>query len=253
MTDEPFVWSPERYGEHARFVSDLGMSVVDLLAPRPGERILDLGCGDGALTLHIVAAGSTVVGVDSSPDMVAAARARGLDARVESGTALPYAAAFDAVFSNAALHWMLDLERVIVEVHRSLVAGGRFVGEFGAHGNVATIVEALHTALDRRGISVASPWRFPHPAEFEALLRASGFDVGAVSSFPRPAALPGDVGAWLETLAGPYLVAVPRPERASFVAEVVDALRPDLCDDAGGWSADYVRLRFSATKPAAPD
>jgi len=145
-------WDPQTYAQHARFVSDLGSPVVDLIAPRPGERILDLGCGDGALTEKLVAAGASVVAVDASAEQVAGARARGLDARVARGEALPFVSEFDAVFSNAALHWMREAAAVISSVHRALRPGGRFVAEMGGAGNVAAIRSALVSALGHRGI-----------------------------------------------------------------------------------------------------
>jgi trans-aconitate methyltransferase len=143
-------WSPEQYAQQARFVSDLGMPVVELLAPRAGERILDLGCGDGSLTKKLVEMGCQVVGVDASHAMVAAAQALGLDARVMDGQSLPFAQEFDAVFSNAALHWMPRADVVIAGVWQSLKPGGRFVGECGGSGNTATVVHALAHALHRR-------------------------------------------------------------------------------------------------------
>ncbi len=129
-------WDPERYARNARFVSDLGMPVVHLLAPRPGERILDLGCGDGVLAAKLTAMGCEVVGVDASEMQVAAARKLGVDARVMAGEALPFREEFDAVFSNAALHWMLRPDEVIAGVWRALRRGGRFVAEMGGHGSV---------------------------------------------------------------------------------------------------------------------
>jgi len=142
-------WDPDRYACNARFVADLGEPVVDLLAPQPGERILDLGCGDGALTERLVALGAAVVGVDASDDQVAAARGRGLDARVMDGARLSFADEFDAVFSNAAMHWMRDLAAVAAGVKRALRPGGRFVGEMGGAENVAKVSEALLSAHDR--------------------------------------------------------------------------------------------------------
>lgn len=145
-------WSPEQYAKHARFVSTLGVPVIGLLSPNRGESILDLGCGDGALTMKLMELGCTVVGVDSSADMVAAAKSLGLNAHVIDGESLRFTSEFDAVFSNAALHWMKDPERVITGVWRSLKPGGRFVGEFGGYGNVATIVRAIESALSSRGL-----------------------------------------------------------------------------------------------------
>jgi trans-aconitate methyltransferase len=242
-------WNPAQYGKNAKFVSDLGVSVVELLSPRSGERILDLGCGDGALTIKLVELGCTVVGVDSSAEMVNAAKSLGLDARVVDGQSLQFTNEFDAVFSNAALHWMKYPGSVISGVWHALKPRGRFVGEFGGYGNVAAIVTALESALSSRGMVVASPWFFPRPKEYSELLEARGFEVNTINLIPRPTLLPGDVGGWLETFAQPYTSALPAIDRRRFISEVVEALRKVLCDANGDWRADYVRLRFIATKP----
>ena len=245
-------WDPERYARNARFVADLGAPVVELLAPRAGERVLDLGCGDGALTERLVELGCEVVGVDASAEQIAAARARGLDARVLPGEALAFAAEFDAVFSNAALHWMKNADVVIDGVWRALRPGGRFVGECGGDGCVAQIVAALATALARRGLDAAAlnPWYFPTTEDYGARLTARGFAVESIALIPRPTPLPGEIDGWLETFAESFTAAVAPAARPAFLAEVRDALRPRLCDAAGQWTADYVRLRFRATKPA---
>ena len=242
-------WNPEQYGKNARFVSDLGMPVVELLSPQSGERILDLGCGDGALSLKLVDLGCRVVGVDSSAEMIRAAKSLGLDANVADGQSLIFDNEFDAVFSNAALHWMKEPEQVIAGVWRTLKPGGRFVGEFGGYDNVATIVTALKSALSARGEADPNPWYFPRPGEYRKLLEARGFEVKAIDLIPRSTLLPGDVGGWLETFAQPYTSVLPVVKRHGFIAEVVAALRPVLCDTSGDWRADYVRLRFAATKP----
>ena len=241
-------WSADRYRSHAAFVPALGRGVVELLAPRRGERILDLGCGDGALTEALVAAGAEVVGIDASADMVAAARQRGIDARVVDATALDFDGAFDAVFSNAALHWMTDADAVIAGVGRALTPGGRFVGEFGGAGNVAAITVALLAVLGRRGLDAeaAIPWFFPTAAAYRQRLEHHGFTVTFIELFPRPTPLPGGMDGWLETLAAPVLGALPPDERAAARDEAVALLRPALCDEAGQWTADYVRLRFAA-------
>ena len=149
-------WSAQRYAETAHFVPTLGAPVLELLMPAAGEHILDLGCGDGVLTERIAAAGATVVGVDAAPDMVAAAQARGLDARVVAGQHLAFDDEFDAVFSNAALHWMRPPEAVLAGVYRALKPGGRFVGEMGGHNNTAAIMVAIRAVLARRGLDAAS-------------------------------------------------------------------------------------------------
>jgi len=251
MSQQPQTWDPERYARNARFVSDLGAPVVELLAPRAGERILDLGCGDGALTEKLERLGCRVVGVDASAAQVAAARARGLEAHVASGEQLDFDDEFDAVFSNAALHWMRQADRVIDGVWRALAPGGRFVGELGGDGCVATIVAALAAALERRGHDprAANPWYFPTVEDYRARLEARGFAVESIKLIPRPTPLPGDVTGWLETFAESFSGVLPAGERAAFLAEVQDDLRASLCDADGRWTADYVRLRFRATRP----
>ncbi|NOS80601.1 MAG: methyltransferase domain-containing protein [Nitrospira sp.] len=246
---QPQHWDPAQYAEHARFVSDLGMPVVELLSPRPGEDILDLGCGDGALTLKLSQLGCRVVGVDASPEMVAASNALGLTAQVMDGQTLTFINEFDAVFSNAALHWMTRPKDVIAGVWRALKPGGRFVGEFGGYGNVDAIITAIEASLFSRRVTVASPWFFPRPEEYRALLEAVGFSVEHLTLLPRPTPLPGDMGGWLQTFAHPYTSALPAIERPRCISQIVTALRPVLCDATGNWHADYVRLRFSATKP----
>lgn len=241
-------WNPTQYDKNARFVSDLGMPVVELLAPKAGERILDLGCGDGALSIKLVELGCSVVGVDSSAEMIAAAKLRGLDAHVLDGQSLQFANEFDAVFSNAALHWMKDPECVIAGVWWALKSGGRFVGEFGGYGNIATIVTAIESALSSRGKLIKSPWYFPHPEEYRQRLEERGFEVNTIDLIPRPTLLPGDVSGWLETFARPYILALPAVDRQSFITEVVTTLNQILCDENGQWKADYVRLRFYAKK-----
>ena len=245
-------WDPDRYARNARFVADLGQPVVELLAPRSGERILDLGAGDGALSEKIQAMGASLLCVDASPDQIEAARRRGLEAEVVDGAALKYEAAFDAVFSNAALHWMNRPEPVIDGVWRALKPGGRFVGEMGGAGNVARIVGALESAMDRRGLDGKSfnPWFFPSPETYGGLLEARGFRVRSAELIPRPTPLPGAMVDWLWTFAECFIKQLPETEHEGYLAEVSAALEPELRDAEGRWSADYVRLRFAADKPA---
>jgi SAM-dependent methyltransferase len=241
-------WEAGRYATHARFVADLGAPVLDLLAPRTGERILDLGCGDGALTEKLAALGCSVVGVDAAPDMIAAARARGLDARVMDGEGLDFEDEFDAVFSNAALHWMRRPADVIAGVRRALRPGGRFVGEFGGHTNVAAIIVALIAVLDRRGIdgAAAIPWYFPTSEAYRDELERQGFAVESIELIPRPTPLPTDMAGWLETFAEGIFSGLAPQERPAARDETIALLRSCLCDTKGRWTADYVRLRFAA-------
>src|SRR5271154_187946 len=172
-------WDPERYARNARFVSDLGAPVFELLAPMRDERILDLGCGDGVLTAKLAAMGCRAIGVDASPEQVEAAKKLGVEAQVVDGEHLNFDNEFDAVFSNAALHWMRSPDSVIAGVWRALRPGGRFVAEMGGYGCVETIKRALIQALDRRGIDgkAAVPWYFPAPEEYRARLERQGFAV----------------------------------------------------------------------------
>jgi SAM-dependent methyltransferase len=243
-------WDPARYQRNAGFVAALGQAVVELLAPRPDERILDLGCGDGALSA-VLAQRARVTAVDASPDQIAAARTRGLDAHVADGTRLAFAAEFDAVFSNAALHWMRDPDAVIDGVWRALRPGGRFVAECGGAGNVATVLDALHAVVARCGVDgdAVSPWYFPSVDEYRARLERRGFVVQSIDLIPRPTRLPGRLADWLDTFAESFLAAVPAQQRGAVKDEVEAALRPTLCDATGAWTVDYVRLRFAAVKP----
>ena len=251
MSTQTQTWDPDRYERNARFVSDLGMPTVELLAPQAGERILDLGCGDGALTEKIVALGCSVAGIDGSEAQVEAARRRGLEAYVGDGERLMFESEFDAVFSNAALHWMKGADAVIDGVWRALKPGGRFVAECGGYGGVARITAALYDALARRGLDGAAlnPWYFPDVADYRQRLQARGFVVNSIVLIPRPTPLPGDIAGWLETFAEVFVNALPAADRKEFISEVRELLRPQLCDDRGSWTADYVRLRFAASKP----
>jgi trans-aconitate methyltransferase len=224
--------------------------VVELLDPQPGERILDLGCGDGWLTEKLVEAGCQVVGVDSSAEQVAAARERGLEAYVMDGRELKFEGEFEAVFSNATLHWIKQPEAAIAGVWRALKPGGRFVGEFGGDGNVARITAALHQALARRGLDpqAVHPWYFPSPEAYRGLLEAQGFKVRTIALIPRPTPLPGNMIDWLETFGESFIFSLPEAERRAYLEEVQAQLRPHLCDAEGRWQADYVRLRFAAEK-----
>ena len=227
---------------------------MELLAPAPGETILDLGCGDGVLSQRIAESGARVVAVDAAPDMVAAARARGLDARVMDGEALTFEDEFDALFSNAALHWMRRPDAVIAGMRRALKPGGRLVAEFGGGANVATVKAALIDGLDRRGLDGESfvPWYFPDDAAYRARLEAGGFTVDDIALIERPTPLPGPLGDWLDTFCESFLFALPEADHEAYKAEVVEALRPRLCDGSGRWSVDYVRLRVVAHLPGEP-
>jgi trans-aconitate methyltransferase len=243
-------WDPDEYARHARFVSELGQPVIDLLNPKPGERVLDLGCGDGALTERLLAAGCQVVAIDSSPEQVWASLERGIDARILDVRALGFEDEFDAIFSNAVLHWITDADLALQQIRKALVRGGRLVAEFGGAGCVSAIRNALGTALGRRGIdsSHVNPWHFPTGDAYRARLKAHGFHVDMLSVFPRPTPLPSDITLWLEIFAKSFLETVSKSERPQLLTEVRDLLEPALRTTEGVWVADYVRLRTAATK-----
>ena len=242
-------WTPERYLANASFVAEMAEPLVELLSPKPGEMLMDLGCGDGRLTQSLVDRGCLVEGVDSSPELVAAARKMGLDVRLLDGRDLDYRENFEAVFSNTALHWMKPPERVLDGVYAALKPGGRFIGEFGGHGNVALVRSALYTALERHGINARTldPWFFPTMTAYRSLLVKAGFVVDTMEFIDRPTLLPGDFTGWLETFAESFTGVLPKSRQFDFILEVQEMLHSDLCC-RGQWHADYVRLRFSAHK-----
>jgi len=243
-------WNAAAYAATGRFVSQYGSAVVELLQPRAREKILDLGCGDGALTEEIAASGAIVTGVDSSDAMLAAASARGLHVQKASGDALPFEHEFDAVFSNAALHWMSNAEAVIASIHHTLRPGGRFVAEMGGLGNIASIRVALQAVLAKHGIDAeaAAASFFPSAAHYRSLLEQHGFTVEFIAIIPRPTPLAAGMEAWLNTFRNGVLDRLPPAERAAALQETIALLKPVLCDVNGDWTADYVRLRFKAIR-----
>jgi SAM-dependent methyltransferase len=245
-------WDAQAYAQNGAFVHGLAGGVLEWLAAQPGERILDLGCGDGQLTQRIAAAGSHVVGVDASPEMVAAARARGIAADEAGAEALPYAdESFDAVFSNAALHWVRGQDAMMAEVRRVLKPGGRFVAEMGGHGNIAAIRVALRSVLARHGFGDREDGvnYYPTPGGYTRRLERHGFRVEQMALIPRPTALAeSGMTGWLRTFRRGVLDELPEPLRETVVEETAALLEPVLRDEDGNWTADYVRLRFVARK-----
>lgn len=248
-------WSSADYAKNAAFVPRLGDAVLQLLNPQPGELILDLGCGDGVLTQRIVEAGARVIGLDSSEDMVEAARERGIDAFVADAEDMDLErfGQFDAVFSNAALHWMLDPDAVACGIFTALREGGRFVGEMGGEGNLLALRAALREELTGRGFAMPEqdPAWYASVEEFTRLYVTAGFAQVHAELIPRPTPLPGGVQDWVKTFrAGVMDVAmVPEFERDDIAAGVEARVAPKLQQPDGSWNADYVRLRFAMRKP----
>lgn len=244
-------WNPESYGRDGAFVHGLAGGVLEWLAAQRGERILDLGCGDGKLTKRIVETGASVVGVDASTQMVAAARARGIKADNGAAEKLPYPDhVFEAVFSNAVLHWVRGQDEMLTQVRRVLRPGGRFVAELGGHGNIASIRVAFASVAARHGFTSLGERGnyYPTAEAYTRRLERHGFALQKLSLFPRPTLLPASgMAGWLNTFYRGALDVLPEQLRESAVNETVALLSPVLLDHDGRWTADYVRLRFIAT------
>lgn len=255
MVNATSQWSASDYAARAAFVPELGAAALALLNPQPGELILDLGCGDGALTERITAAGARAIGIDSSEEMVEAARARGIEAYVADAEALDLErfGQFDAVFSNAALHWMTEVEAVAAGVFAVTKAGGRFAGEMGGAGNLATIRGALRAELEARGyvMPAEDPAWYPDPDSFAKVYCGAGFAELRAELIERPTPLPAGVAGWVTTFRKGLLdsLMVPEFEREDLAAAVAARVEDHLRRPDGSWRADYVRLRFWMKRP----
>jgi trans-aconitate methyltransferase len=228
----------------------LASGVVEWLNAQPGERILDLGCGDGQLTARLAATGANVIGLDSSLEMVNAARDLGVTAHHATAEHLPYDdSTFDAIFSNAVLHWVRDQDMMMDEVRHVLRPGGRFVAEMGGHGNVAAIHTAFSAVLARYGYDEREKGvnYYPSPDAYRRRLERHGFSVERMELIPRPTPLAaGGMSGWLRTFRRGVLDGLPVDLRETVVQETCTLLEPALKDEDGNWVADYVRLRFIA-------
>jgi SAM-dependent methyltransferase len=238
-------WNAADYAKVGGFVAELGGAALDLLDPQPGERILDVGCGEGTLTRKIMARGVDVLGVDDSPEMVRFAREKGVDAVLMDAADMPFVAEFDAAFSNATLHWVLEKDQAARAIFRSLKPGGRFAGEMGGEGNLATMREALDTELVIRGYVPpveASNW-YASPEDFAAVYEAAGFQGIDARLIERPTPVEHGAAAWVTTFRRGWLdrAGAPEDERAEIAAAVADRVGSNVLD--------YVRLRFIMRKP----
>jgi len=239
-------WDAGDYARVGAFVAELGEAALDLLDPKPGERILDIGCGEGTLTERIADRGASVVGIDNSPEMIAAAQAKGLDARLIDVADMRFQVEFDAAFSNATLHWVLDKDRAASAIFAALHSGGRFAGEMGGEGNLAKLREALDNELVIRGYvppAEAANW-YPSPEEFALVYEEAGFEHIDARQIDRPTEIEHGIADWVTTFRRGWLdvAQVPDAERSEIAAAVADRVGSNI--------ADYVRLRFTMRKPS---
>ncbi|OLL27106.1 putative methyltransferase [Neolecta irregularis DAH-3] len=253
-------WSAKHYAENASFVPQLTTEIVGLLDVETDDRILDLGCGDGVLTRKISHKCKSIIGIDSSANMIAAAKQLGVDARVISGQELVSTPDlqqedFDKVFSNAALHWILrnEPDTTIQGVYRALKNGGKLVAELGGFGNCADVCTALRSVLLRRGISMAAieeanPWIFPSEHVMSEMLTRNGFQVQSITRTYRSTELPGNIKRWFEIFAGAFLKLVSEGEKNAVLDELEQILRGSCQREDGKWFVGYVRLRVVAIK-----
>jgi len=242
-------WNANKYNKHADFVSILALPVVDLLAPRENEKILDLGCGEGTLACEIQKSGAEVIAVDLSAEMVESAKAKGIDAEVMSATEIRFKNCFDAIFSNAVLHWVKESEVAVQQVYDALKINGRFVAEFGGYSNVKTVVDAMLEVFKKypEFKEFENPWYFPSVEEYTELLQNKGFRVEYIELIPRPTPV-DDITHWLELFANGVTKHLTKEEFTLFKEEVSQIVKPKLYDEEKGWHVDYMRLRFKAIK-----
>lgn len=247
-------WDTQRYLDHHGFIIERGQALVDLLAPRSGELILDLGCGTGDVAATLTARGARAIGVDASAEMIATARQRfpDLDFRIADAAELPsnaeFGGQFDAVFSNAVLHWVTRPADAVRGIARTLKSGGRFVAEFGGYRNIAALEAAFAQALHHvTGREYESPWYFPRLSNYAVLLEDHGFVVRAAWYFELPTPLQDEDGLrqWICQFLPHHLDGLTESERVAILAATEQTLRPAFWRDAA-WLADYRRLRVLA-------
>lgn len=243
-------WNAEQYQNNASFVSQLGSPLIELLAPKPEENILDLGCGEGTLSWQIKNYQCNVLAIDSSPNMIAKSREKGLNAIVLVAEDLDYFQEFDGVFTNAVLHWVSDINIVVNNVYNCLKSKGRFVGEFGGAGNIQTIIDAIdRTFADFPHFGqFNNSWYFPSIEQYQTILQQAGFEVSFITLNSRPTVLKSGMESWLKIFADGIINHLSIEEQDLFISEVTKRLKPHLFSQADGWIADYVRLRFKAIK-----
>jgi 2-isopropylmalate synthase len=242
-------WNADKYNKHADFVSNLATPVVDLLNPIENEKILDLGCGDGTLAVEIEKFNTKVIAVDLSQSMVEKTKEKNIEAYVMSATDLNFNNEFDAIFSNAVLHWVKDSKIAINKINTSLKDNGRFIAEFGGYGNIKFLTDAMQKVFDKHKEygEFNNPWYFPKDTDYKKLLEGNGFKVEYIELIPRPTLI-NDISNWLDIFANGIVSHLTNEQQLNFKQEVREILKPKIYTEKNGWVADYVRLRFKAIK-----
>ncbi|MCJ8280861.1 MAG: methyltransferase domain-containing protein [Rivularia sp. ALOHA_DT_140] len=247
-------WNSSLYQDKHNFVWKYGENLLEIINPQQNEIILDLGCGTGQLTAKIAESGAEVIGIDSAPEMIEKAQENypQLKFKVADARSFELSQPVDAVFSNAALHWISEADEVINSINKSLKTGGRFIAEFGGRGNIDLIVQALYKALDKIGVDAykLNPWYFPNIGEYAAKLEEQGFEVVYSNLFYRPTLLQdkdNGLANWIKMFGGNFFTELSESEINQVIQDVEKQLKPKLYQD-GNWFADYRRIKIKAVK-----
>jgi 2-isopropylmalate synthase len=249
MQKESNNWNTNQYKNHASFVSDMAEDLVEVLNPKKDETILDLGCGDGTLALKIKQKCQNIIAVDLSNEMVEKTKSLGIEAYIMSATNLEFENKFDAVFSNAVLHWVKQSKLAVQNINKVLKQNGRFIAEFGGYKNINTIVQAIQEVFNQNkdyGV-FNNPWYFPTTQEYKNILEQNGFEVKSINLTTRPTSV-DDISNWLNIFANGIISHLNKEQKESFLLEVKCILENKLYTKEQGWILDYVRIRVEAKK-----
>ena len=249
MQKESNKWNSSKYKNHANFVSDMAVDLIEVLNPKKDETILDLGCGDGTLAIQIKQNCKSIVAVDLSTDMVEKTKSLGIKAYVMNATNLDFENKFDAVFSNAVLHWVKQSKLAVQNINKVLKPNGRFIAEFGGCKNINTIVEAIQEVFSQNKDfgTFNNPWYFPTKKEYKNILEQNGFEVKDINLTTRPTPI-DDISNWLSIFANGIISHLNKEQKETFLSQTKYILENKLYSKENGWVLDYVRIRVEAKK-----
>ncbi|RBW68616.1 class I SAM-dependent methyltransferase [Bacillus taeanensis] len=247
-------WNANLYDQSHSFVSKHGNDLLELLAPKKGEKILDLGCGTGDLANQLHKLGVHVIGIDKSDNMISEAQSKYPHIKfiVSDITELEWNNEFDAVFSNAVLHWVKSPKHALESIYYVLKKGGRFTAEFGGKGNVRIITNEIINQFEKFGIDYKPdlfPWYFPSIGEYASIMEKCDFRVILAQHFDRPTHLENDYGLrnWIEMFAGSMFSGLSETMKNRIIDQVESNLKENLYHN-GRWIADYKRIRVIGVK-----